>query len=122
MLGIAALLLGGLPVWLTNRQILEGTWSDRFTLAPMLGAAVLLVAVDAPDGANVDAAVVAAVVEADAQAAPATASARTRIRAISFFMRMSLLLFHFCSFTEASALSLSSRRQGMTRRSSQLVS
>ncbi|HPC06347.1 MAG TPA: hypothetical protein PLI60_06470, partial [Anaerolineaceae bacterium] len=45
MLGIAALLLGGLPVWLTNRQILEGAWSDRFTLAPMLGAAVLLVAV-----------------------------------------------------------------------------
>lgn len=45
ILGIAALLLGGLPVWLTNRQVLEGAWSDRFTLAPMLGAAVLLVAV-----------------------------------------------------------------------------
>ncbi len=44
-LGIAGLLLGGIPVWLTNRQILEGAWSDRFTLAPMLGAVVLLVAV-----------------------------------------------------------------------------
>lgn len=45
VLGAAALLLGGLPVWLTNRQVLEGAWSDRFTLAPMLGAVVLLVAV-----------------------------------------------------------------------------
>lgn len=45
VLGLAALLLGGLPVWLTNRQVLEGAWSDRFTLAPMLGAVVLLVVV-----------------------------------------------------------------------------
>ncbi len=44
LLGISGLVLGGLPVWLTNRQILVGTWSDRFTLAPMLGAVILVVA------------------------------------------------------------------------------
>ncbi len=39
------LLLGGLPVWSTNRQALVGLWSDRFTLAPMAGSALLLTAV-----------------------------------------------------------------------------
>lgn len=43
-LGLAGLLLGGLPVWVTNRQVLIGAWSDRFTLAPMFGAVILLVA------------------------------------------------------------------------------
>lgn len=38
------LLLGGLPVWSTNRQALVGLWSDRFTLAPMAGSALLLMA------------------------------------------------------------------------------
>lgn len=41
--GVIALLLGGLPVWLMNRQALEGKWSERFTLAPMIGAVLLLV-------------------------------------------------------------------------------
>ena len=43
LFGAAALLLGGLPVWLTDRQMIVGMWSDRFSLAPMLGAALLLV-------------------------------------------------------------------------------
>jgi hypothetical protein len=43
--GLVLLVLGGLPVWSTNRQALVGLWSDRFTLAPMAGSALLLVAV-----------------------------------------------------------------------------
>lgn len=41
--GVLAVLLGGLPVWLMNRQSLEGKWSERFTLAPMIGAVLVLV-------------------------------------------------------------------------------
>lgn len=44
LLGLAGLILGGIPVWITNRTILSGAWSDRFTLAPMLGAVILIVA------------------------------------------------------------------------------
>jgi hypothetical protein len=44
-IGLLLLFLGGLPVWSTNRQILVGLWSDRFTLAPMTGSAILLVAI-----------------------------------------------------------------------------
>lgn len=43
IVGVSAVLLGGLPVWLMNRQALEGKWSERFTLAPMIGAVLLLV-------------------------------------------------------------------------------
>ena len=43
LLGVLAVLLGGLPVWLTDRQIIIGLWSDRFALAPMVGAVILLV-------------------------------------------------------------------------------
>ncbi len=45
ILGMAAVLLGGLPVWLTNRQVIVGLWSDRFTLAMMFGAVMLLVGI-----------------------------------------------------------------------------
>ncbi len=45
--GLLLLILGGLPVWSTNRQALIGLWSDRFTLAPMAGSALLLMAVSA---------------------------------------------------------------------------
>jgi len=41
--GAAALILGGLPVWITDRQASVGTWSDRFSLGMMWGVAVLLV-------------------------------------------------------------------------------
>ncbi len=36
-------ILGGLPVWMLGRQILEGRWSDRFALAPMVGATLMTV-------------------------------------------------------------------------------
>lgn len=42
-MGAAAVILGGLPVWITNRQASVGTWSDRFSLGMMWGVAVLLV-------------------------------------------------------------------------------
>ncbi len=45
IIGLLMLFLGGLPVWSTNRQALAGPWSDRFTLAPMTGSVILLVAV-----------------------------------------------------------------------------
>lgn len=44
IVGTLAVLLGGLPVWLMNRQALEGKWSERFTLAPMIGAVLMLIA------------------------------------------------------------------------------
>lgn len=43
LLGGAAVLFGGLPVWLMARQITEGRWSDRFSLAPLPGAILILV-------------------------------------------------------------------------------
>jgi hypothetical protein len=43
VLGLLAILFGGLPVWLTDRQAIVGVWSDRFFLAPMFGMAILLV-------------------------------------------------------------------------------
>lgn len=45
IIGFLGIILGGLPVWSTNRQVIVGLWSDRFTLAPMFGAVILLVAV-----------------------------------------------------------------------------
>ncbi|MEJ5202547.1 MAG: hypothetical protein WHV66_09990 [Anaerolineales bacterium] len=44
-LGVLGVLLGGLPVWLTNRQVIVGMWSDRFSLAMMFGAVMLLVGI-----------------------------------------------------------------------------
>jgi hypothetical protein len=44
LVGFSAFILGGLPLWSTDRQIIVGTWSDRFALGPMAGAAILLVA------------------------------------------------------------------------------
>ena len=44
LVGILAILLGGLPVWITDRQSIVGLWSDRFTLAPMLGVCLTLAA------------------------------------------------------------------------------
>ncbi|HWR67130.1 MAG TPA: hypothetical protein VN364_13515, partial [Bellilinea sp.] len=43
IIGIAGMILGGLPVWSTDRSALEGKWSERFTLAPMIGAVFLIV-------------------------------------------------------------------------------
>lgn len=44
-LGIAALLLGALPAWLIGKQILRGLYSDRFSLAAMPGASLVVIAV-----------------------------------------------------------------------------
>jgi hypothetical protein len=43
VVGGIALLAGAAPVWATARQINDGTWSDRFTLAPLVGAVILVV-------------------------------------------------------------------------------
>jgi hypothetical protein len=43
LIGVLGILLGGLPVWITDRQIIVGLWSDRFILAPMFGGVILLV-------------------------------------------------------------------------------
>lgn len=45
VLGIGSIVFGGLPVWLIARQITEGKWSDRFSLAPMIGAVLIIVIV-----------------------------------------------------------------------------
>lgn len=42
LIGLGAVILGGLPVWSTNRQIILGMWSDRFSLGLMLGIAILM--------------------------------------------------------------------------------
>lgn len=44
VVGGLALLLGMLPVWITDRQILVGAYSNRFGLAAMPGASLILVA------------------------------------------------------------------------------
>lgn len=44
LLGGLALLAGGLPVWITDRQIIVGQWSDRFALGPMIGITMIVIA------------------------------------------------------------------------------
>ncbi len=43
LLGFAAVIMGGLPVWSTNRQIIVGMWSDRFSLGLMFGLVLLII-------------------------------------------------------------------------------
>ncbi len=43
LLGVIALVAGGLPFWLLGRQLTVGLWSDRFALPTMLGAVILVV-------------------------------------------------------------------------------
>ena len=43
IIGCAGIVLGGLPIWSTGRSALVGKWSERFTLAPMIGAVLLIV-------------------------------------------------------------------------------
>lgn len=40
---LVTIFLGGLPVWITGRQVITGTWSDRFLLGIVLGAVPLFV-------------------------------------------------------------------------------
>jgi hypothetical protein len=45
IVGILAFVLGALPVWAIGKQISGGgRWDDRFTLAPMLGAGLVFIA------------------------------------------------------------------------------
>ena len=43
LLGVLGILGGGLPVWALGSQIIVGKWSDRYALAPMVGAVILVV-------------------------------------------------------------------------------
>jgi hypothetical protein len=43
IIGGLALLAGGLPVWITDRQIIAGQWSDRFSLGPMIGITMIVI-------------------------------------------------------------------------------
>ncbi|MCE1255151.1 MAG: hypothetical protein LWX83_16585 [Anaerolineae bacterium] len=43
LLALAGFMLGGLPVWGSGRSSAVGMWSDRFTLGPLFGSAILLV-------------------------------------------------------------------------------
>lgn len=43
LLGMVILLFGTAPVWAKGEQIAIGKWSERYTLAPMLGAVILIV-------------------------------------------------------------------------------
>ena len=47
LIGFAAVILGGLPAWSTNRQIIVGMWSDRFSLSLMFGAVILMAGITA---------------------------------------------------------------------------
>jgi hypothetical protein len=42
-MGIFIVLFGTAPVWAKGEQIAVGKWSERYTLAPMLGAVILIV-------------------------------------------------------------------------------
>ncbi len=44
-IGLVAVLAGGIPVWITDRQIIVGLWSDRFALGPMLSITMISVAI-----------------------------------------------------------------------------
>ncbi len=43
LLGCVALFAGGIPVWMLGKQIIIGKWSDRYALAAMVGAVILVV-------------------------------------------------------------------------------
>jgi hypothetical protein len=45
LLGLLGMLGGGLPVWALGSQIILGKWSDRYSLAPMVGTVILVVCV-----------------------------------------------------------------------------
>jgi drug/metabolite transporter (DMT)-like permease len=44
MVGFVSFVLGALPIWTINEQISAGAWNDRFALAPMLGASLMVMA------------------------------------------------------------------------------
>jgi hypothetical protein len=42
-IGFAAFVLSALPVWAIGKEISTGGWNDRFALAPMLGASLMVI-------------------------------------------------------------------------------
>lgn len=42
--GFALFIFGAIPIWAIGEQISAGSWNDRFALAPMLGATLMVVA------------------------------------------------------------------------------
>ncbi|MBN2116983.1 MAG: hypothetical protein JW730_10445 [Anaerolineales bacterium] len=44
MVGFGLFILGALPIWIIGKQISAGGWNDRFALAPMLGAILMVMA------------------------------------------------------------------------------
>ena len=44
ILGFILFVLGALPIWMIGREIGAGGWSDRFALAPLLGACLMVLA------------------------------------------------------------------------------
>ncbi|HJS17877.1 MAG TPA: hypothetical protein VJ785_03965 [Anaerolineales bacterium] len=44
LLGFLSLVLGAIPIWLIGKDISSGGWSDRFALAPLLGACLMVLA------------------------------------------------------------------------------
>lgn len=43
IVGLIAFGLSALPIWIIGRQISAGGWNDRFALAPMLGASLMVI-------------------------------------------------------------------------------
>ena len=44
LIGFLLFVLGALPIWAIDKQISAGGWNDRFALAPMLGASLMVLA------------------------------------------------------------------------------
>lgn len=44
MVGFLSFMLGALPAWAIGKEVTTGGWNDRFALAPMLGAGLMVVA------------------------------------------------------------------------------
>lgn len=44
MVGLLVFLLGALPAWAIGKEVTTGGWNDRFALAPMFGAGLMLIA------------------------------------------------------------------------------
>lgn len=43
IIGFISFVLGALPIWAIDKQISAGGWNDRFALAPMLGASLMVI-------------------------------------------------------------------------------
>ncbi|HLO27768.1 MAG TPA: hypothetical protein VK249_01450, partial [Anaerolineales bacterium] len=44
IVGLGSFVLGALPIWAIGKQISAGGWNDRFALAPMVGASLMVMA------------------------------------------------------------------------------